>query len=460
MAKMTDILSDSVSQLKSLYGESFHNPDVHRSIRKLNKRDLPRIIFGGSELGPIQITKEIEICISIIALEIKKQEQSMSMNYTDKEFVSLTRRAFGESLATIDLRDDSKIGAEKIYQNLKSKIKKIVNRNEEREYVYGCNLFSNRDIDPFSIGPVRFENRHDWLDRKVLEQDISSTSQKRILRSWNGEQLRKRKPSPESELESSILKAIDSCPYVCSIQTKSLGKEAGLEKAAMAARLAITSIALLWETPSRILEGFRLLQDSNSKQLVDLYFTPNTITLPGLRFSHMPHGPSISNEEWSEVVNNSPTHFEAAEEVISYYLCPTINRKRDKLVTVLAHSLLWFSEACREPMALISIVKFAASLDSLANGKGVEAICRMINARLQMPGSRSIFSGGPSVKSTIKKIYSQARSLTIHGANDKLGLDWSQTRSHAEWFARYSLISCLIWAHENPMENDPSKLQV
>ena len=459
MARILEILSDAVSNLKSLYGERFDNPDVHRKVRDCNTSDVPRIVYGGSKLGPIRITKEIDLLISKIALKIKKQDNSMSMCYTDKEFISLTRQKFGESLGKINLREDSAKGAQIIYDSIKTEIEQSVNLAEEREYVYGCNLFSNTQIDSFEIGPVRFEKKYDWLNRKVSDHHISNIAERRILRAWSGEQVRDRQPSPDAALERGILKAIDSCPYVCSVRTNSLGSEAGSEKAAVVARLSLTSIALLWDTPSRVLEAASLHQDRNFKQLVNLYFSPNKLTLPGLRNSHFPHGPEINNEEWVDLVKNNLSLFRTTEEVVGYYLNPAANSRRGRLVTALTHSLLWFREACREPMTLISIVKFAASLDSLANGSGVEGIYRVLDSRLNMPKNSEIFSGGPTVKSTIQKIYSQARSVTIHGTNDKLGIDWSQTRYHAEWFARYSLVSCLNWAHENPTENDPRQLQ-
>jgi hypothetical protein len=59
------------------------------------------------------------------------------------------------------------------------------------------------------------------------------------------------------------------------------------------------------------------------------------------------------------------------------------------------------------------------------------------------------------MKRVIDQIYSDGRSRTIHGTNEKLGHDWSVTRALAEYFARYCVVSCMDSAGKNASANDP-----
>ena len=91
----------------------------------------------------------------------------------------------------------------------------------------------------------------------------------------------------ESLQEDDILGAIGS---LCSVATTGFGDEAAKEKALTAARLALATIALLWQTPSKALSGFNLLFDRSVRRLKTLTFVPKNHVLSGSSLSHMPNG--------------------------------------------------------------------------------------------------------------------------------------------------------------------------
>jgi hypothetical protein len=62
------------------------------------------------------------------------------------------------------------------------------------------------------------------------------------------------------------------------------------------------------------------------------------------------------------------------------------------------------------------------------------------------------------MKQVVDQIYSEGRSRTIHGTNEKLGYDWSNTRALAEYFTRYALMNCIDRAANNPTVDDPLQL--
>ena len=184
------------------------------------------------------------------------------------------------------------------------------------EYAFGCTLFSNTDVAAFEIGPARLETRPVWLARKASEGAVSRVTRRRVERAWQGQRLPKRKLSYDRIRETDILDAIGTCPYVCSVSTVGLAPEAGKEKALMAARLALTGVALLWETPSKALEGFNLLYDRNVRRQKVLSFAPGKVILAGSQLSHRPNGPHLKPVEWKNMFIASRARFAVIGEVL------------------------------------------------------------------------------------------------------------------------------------------------
>jgi hypothetical protein len=197
------------------------------------------------------------------------------------------------------LHDDLQENAQAVVDSVVASVEKDASGYGPREFAFTCTLFSNNTaISAFAFGPVRFEPRLDWLKRRSGEGDIPAINERRIRRVWNGEKLAKRKTSLGSLREKDILDAVGKAPYVCSVSTSGFAREAGIEKALTAARLALTAIALLWQTPSKVLEGLNLSYDRAVRLQKSLIFTPGKITHSGSRLSHMPHGPYLKGGEW------------------------------------------------------------------------------------------------------------------------------------------------------------------
>jgi len=324
---------------------------------------------------------------------------------------------------------------------------------------FGSTLFSNADVSPFRVGPVTFEPRLAWLERKFAEGEVTQVTHRRIARAWQGEALRKRRGRIDPLREDDILKAVGKCEFVCSVVTDGLAPEAAKERALTAARLATTVIALLWQTPSKALAGFNLLYDRTMHNRKALSFIPGKVVLAGAKWSHPPHGPWMPDGEWEQKLLEYPEHFAAATEVLNYVVHPTGAVARPKLMNALAQSLLWFHEACRDDTTLMAIVKFSASLDALACGTQENGIRELLKSRLGLEDQSPIRADGLTLKKAVHLVYSDARSRTVHGTNDKLVHDWSGVRGLAEQLARYGVMASLLWAADNAADDEPKKLR-
>ncbi len=221
----------------------------------------------------------------------------------------------------------------------------------------------------------------------------------------------------------------------------------------------MTGIALRWNVSSKALDGFRLLVDPSVRRQRSLVFKPKVKTLSGSNLVGLPHGPTISPEDWAKELAKYRDDFDVVGEAIAYYLSPDGKVARPTLMNTFAQALLWFHEGCRDEVALMAVVKFSACLDALASGGKSAGIRSLISARLGMQDNTPIRKDGPSMREAVDEIYSSGRSRTIHGTNDKIGNDWSSTRALAEQFARVCLVMCLDWAVSNPTNNDPLALK-
>ncbi|WP_155739876.1 hypothetical protein A4A59_015505 [Rhizobium leguminosarum] len=418
---------------------------------------MPGLIATGDGRS-ITTSREMERLIEAVAQELKRGDPSISQRHTDKEWNWLVRGTFGPALMLIDLDDDAAENTQLLLTSIRSQID-VAASAQDREYAFGCTLFGTFEVAPFSIGPVTFEPRANWLTRKQSEREISGTTARRVQKSWKGTKLRERKQRYDAMQERDVLDAVGKCPYVCSVRTTGLASEAGRLKAQTASHLAMAAVALRWATPSGALAGFRLLTDPGIRHQRSLVFVPGVRMLAGAHLVGMPHGPSISPKDWLTELEARKDDFAVIGQAIEYFLSVSGFTARPKVMNVLVQALLWFYEACREEVDLMAVVKFTATLDALANGGKSGGIRRLVNARLGIPDDKAIRKDGPTLKAAVDEIYSDGRSRTIHGTNDKLGKDWSSTRRLAEQFARLCLIASVDWAVRNPSLDDPSALQ-
>ena len=418
---------------------------------------LPRLIAVGNK-GSLVVSSKIDQAITSIADQLMDSDPTRAKKYTQSEWRASVRQAFGPALYSIDLASDLSTNAETVLTDIKRALGKQLLGHGVREYAFGCTLFQNTVVQSFPIGPVRFESRLDWLARKHLEGGISTTIRRRVEQAWKGKRLRKRKPSSSSFSETDILDSIGNCAFVCSVATNGLAPEAGREKALTAARLAVATIALSWQTPSKALEGMNLLFDRTPHMQRALVFVPGRVVLAGSRWSHSLHGSILRSGEWERIFSEARDLFGVWGDVLNYVVSPTGAVARPKMMNTLTQALMWFHEGCREPVSLMAIVKFSAVLDALACGKKAAGIRHLVNMRLKIQDSAPIRADGPTLNRAIEEIYNYGRSRTIHGTNEKLGHDWSGTRGLAEQFARLCLLASVEWAANNSSSDDPAKL--
>ena len=181
----------------------------------------------------------------------------------------------------------------------------------------------------------------------------------------------------------------------------------------LAARIAMTSIALLWPKPrpsNTLLEQFKFSFDFD--RTLGLRVTNISCESGNLSFHgtnrRMPDGLRFENCTWEELFKKKEAHFKVIGKVLEFYLDFQKQSAQPKMMKALLHALLLFHEGCLNQSPLLSTVNFAASLDALAAGQKENGILKLINAGLGKDKNDQLFSDRSTPKQVIDKIYDPA----------------------------------------------------
>jgi len=161
MATLQELVADIIKELTMLQNSA--NPPIDKD----DNFPLPRLISTGDG-GSIFVSKKIDQLISAVALQLN--DSSLATSFTNSDLNTTVRKAFGVSLARIDLDNEVAENADTVLSEVKAILRKQVLSHGPSEYAFGCTLFGNRDVAAFEIGPVRFESKLDWLERKGSEK--------------------------------------------------------------------------------------------------------------------------------------------------------------------------------------------------------------------------------------------------------------------------------------------------
>ena len=144
---------------------------------------FPGFISAG-EAGSINMSREMERLVKIIASDLKNSDPVLCRTHTDKEWNWIVRGAFGIPLAGVDLGADLDLSAQAVVDHVRSTLSSPRPVFGVQEHAFGCTLFGNVDMPGFDIGPVRFEPRLDWLNRKAADRLRSRISRRATSHPW------------------------------------------------------------------------------------------------------------------------------------------------------------------------------------------------------------------------------------------------------------------------------------
>ncbi|MYD93135.1 MAG: hypothetical protein F4Y02_05465 [Chloroflexi bacterium] len=381
--------------------------------------------------------------------------ESSKPRFRNTEWTRMVKGEFGQVFGQQCRAGVTEDRPEAAVEAVRARLEERISQIQEREYAFGCHLFGDRDgasFGSFSIGPVDFSPRRQWLDRRRRNGSVSQVTASRLERAWNGGNLRKRKPSRDQILESGVTETVSDCEWVCSVSVGPAGEDAGLRKALIGMRLAVATIALAWERPSWVVDEVLIVFDRNPHLQQHMVFYPQGGFRSGSRRAGTRRGLSwVEPDDWQRLLAGRRNVFDCAGEAICYVTGMGGPTKRPKMMSTVFQALHWLHEGCREDDDAMAIVKFCSSMDALACGGaqcGIKALGR----------ARFTIRDEAGFDNLVKEIYGDGRSATVHGRNEELTHDWSGKRHDAERLARELLVSCMIWAEQHRDCDDPRAL--
>lgn len=417
---------------------------------QLPKDRFPNLI-ASSNGKSILIPDSVSLDISLFSRRWFAQRPSLGGQLANSDLEKLGRRAFADALSEIELSGDPAKLSLEVFSAVDRRLSADASALEgERSYICGCWLVRDQPLK-IKIGPVLFEPREQWLDRILSEDRISSTTARRIRRRWAGIRVKKRKATWDSYREDALVDTVGNCPDICTVTIHNMASAIGENKAFLTARLALMTVALLWERPSKALEGFGLLIDGNRQLISTLNDGPNQETFAWGRSARKLKGSTwLSGNEWSALWGDSQWLSHPCGVALEAFADGKMPATLTSLSRTIFLALWWFYEACESDSALMATVKFGAVLDVLSNGKSKAGIEKMVESVLGVPSGAPLTRDGETVKTIVSRIYGDGRSQTLHGLNDRFGHDWSHTRDISESIARECLVRTVDWVNENP----------
>lgn len=416
----------------------------------------PQLPIGNGRFIPV--TKAALLDIWEYGTILRSNDASLALSHSDEQINNIVGRAFGEAFADVNIgQPDDEVHDQTLAYVLKYLSTELAPGKHTEEFAFGCWALTGPGTNDLQIGPVRFEAREIWLAREEALGRISKTAARRIRKRWSGGKSSRRVASFDAEKERMVLETVDECATVCSVATKGLSQKIAEYKAPLAARLALTALALSWETPSKALDRMGLLLDGPIYTKHAISFAP--MHMSGL-FRQMSHiGGQFVTNEWLPHWPSLDWLVGPIGEALRAYVQLDKPSMRPRINNAVFMSLWWFHEACREEAPLLAIVKYAASLDALAGGGESRGIQELVNARLSIKPGDPLMIDGRTTQEVVKEIYSDARSRAIHGSTERHGHDWQRVRSTAERLARLCLNLSCGWIWENPNSDDLGALR-
>lgn len=450
--KQIGLLVSILEELKSI--ASAPSLSAKQSHKQL---ELPQWISAGD--GQILvINRKISDLIWSLATELYGEKPGMAKAISRKDWASLVQRVIGPLLGQTDLDHPFEASADVIMVKLRHELATVDWNYAKRTFLFGCSLIEHHDVSPFTIGPVTVWKREKWVDNALANGQISKVSHRRLIARWAGKPNSKRRPSRDADSEKAIVDAVGGAPFVCTVETEGIFGEVAKEKAIMAARFVLLGVALMWANPSKALSELNLVFDGFPYRQTYGFYQEGPRILSGSRWLNSLHGLSLFGDRWEGLINQRAEWWKTLREVIEFWLSPDGKVSRPALMNQFVQSLIWFHEACREPIPMIATTKFMAALDALACGGKAKGIKALITARFRVAESDPIRADGPSFSKVIDDLYSQGRSRLIHGSSDRIGHDWHQEHGLAESLARLALIACLHWAADHENLDDPKAM--
>jgi hypothetical protein len=320
--------------------------------------------------------------------------------------------------------------------------------NRELTHLFGAWVIQGNTIASIGIGPVQFSLRARWVSDAIAAGVLTESQASHLLQYWQrGGTL---DPDPAGGFDGyktkEIADAVGPCPWVCAVRVFGHTHTRSQQKALLAAHIALAAISLGWDTPSQQAKETGLVYEIGPERSRHTVTFSDDFVVETSSQSVLRRGRFLNMADATAFFGKTGRRLDTVGAALDTFLSTNPTGPKRLLEEALCQSLIWFGEACNEPLEFMAIVKFAAALDTLAKGGKVGGICKLIQRRYPMSDKDAPFlNDGTSVKQLVVQIYETGRSRIVHGTRSSLIDDLEQLRTRAELLATIVLRACIFW---------------
>ena len=294
-----------------------------------------------------------------------------------------------------------------------------------------CTLFhEDQQVPAFSVGPVEFLPRADWIKRFVCDRETRTLVDEVEHGQTTIDEVRRRVSGPDSgPAIRDSLTAIDflgGFSWVGTIRVVGHETRQSHRKASTIVGLAIDAVGLLFHVDDarRFTKAGRahLFGERRLATAVDdgRFIRGSSVNMPGL--GSAPGALAGRMQEEHEFLD-------AAGTILNAYLESRQETGAPHLVEAWVNTLHWIGEARRDVPEFTAVVKYGCAADMLsgAGGKSRE-ITDFAEAALAPREAGESHDGALTVAKAVKMVYVEGRSNLAHGEKPGLLEDFSEPR--------------------------------
>ena len=295
-----------------------------------------------------------------------------------------------------------------------------------------CELFhADQGVPAFSVGPVDFRPRADWIDCFVKDPETRNIVERVERRELTIEEVRRQSSEPEGGRAARDAMTVNTFlrgfSWVGTARTE--GHEFGQShwKTSILVGLAIDAMGLRFhpEEARRFMRAGRGRVDVEDRLATSV---DDGMLLHGWS-AHVP-GLGSAPGELAKRMREECKFLVAAGRILEVFVKHRQEGAAPLLVERWVNALNWTGEARREASDAMAVVKYGCALDGLSGGEGNSgAISEFAEAAFGPTQGDERGSRAPSVADVVEMVYGEARSGLAHGGKSGLLEDFSDVRS-------------------------------
>ncbi len=293
-----------------------------------------------------------------------------------------------------------------------------------------CHLFhGDQNVPAFSVGPVEFRPRADWIDRFVTNPLEHAHMMKVETRTLTLDDLRKQALAPGCARDVlnawEVLSALRGFEWMATIRMVGHALDQSHRKASIIVGLAIDAIGLRFqvEDARRFVKAGRqhlFAEDRLATSTTGAFIRGSSVQMPGLGSAPGALAAKIAAER---------PFLDAAGRVLDVYVQGRQKGRAPYLVERWANALYWVGEARREASDFMAVVNYGCAADGLSGAGGeAKAMTEFTEAALNPKGEPTP-AGILSIEDAVTTVYREGRNKLAHGEVPGLFEDLAETRA-------------------------------